>query len=192
MIMDIKEYINKAIKENRSITIKYQKYDGTISTRTLSNIDYSDEYGSGYIQAYCHLRQENRTFKISRIREVDGILATANIVNRTTYTSSTYPRSTVYSSSSRNYTSSRTYKRNEGCYIATMAYGDYNHPQVLILRRYRDQVLETSSLGRLIINGYYFISPKIVYLLKGHSNINYIIRLLLDKIVLLIKHHYFF
>ena len=189
--MDVKEYIDKAIKENKTITIKYQKYDGTISTRTLSNLDYSDEYGSGYIQAYCHLRQENRTFKISRIREVDGISATANIVNRTTYTSSTYPRSTVYSSSSRNYTSSQTNKRNEGCYIATMAYGDYDHPQVLILRRFRDQVLETSLLGRLIINGYYFISPKIVYLLKGHSNINYIIRLLLDKIVLLIKHHYF-
>ena len=189
--MDIKEYLDKAISENKTITIKYQKYDGTISNRTLSNLDYSDEYGSGYIQAYCHLRQENRTFKISRIREVDGILATANIVNRTAYTSSTYPRSTVYSSSSRNFTSSRTNKRNEGCYIATMVYGDYNHPQVLILRRYRDQVLETSLLGRLIINGYYFISPKIVYLLKEHSFINHVIRLLLDKIVLLIKHHYF-
>ena len=26
-----------------------------------------------------------------------------------------------------------------GCYIATMVYGDYNHPQVLVLRRFRDE-----------------------------------------------------
>ena len=37
------------------------------------------------------------------------------------------------------------------CYIATMVYGDYNHPKVLILRDFRDNVLQESFLGSLFI-----------------------------------------
>ena len=44
--MTIREYIEQAVKENKTITIKYQKYDGTLSTRRISNIAFSDEYGS--------------------------------------------------------------------------------------------------------------------------------------------------
>ncbi len=185
--MDIKEYLDKAIKENKTITIKYKKYDGTVSSRTLSDLDYSDEYGSGYIQAYCHLRQENRTFKISRIMEVDGISTFSNTYNRTAYSSTSTPRNTSYTSS---YSSSRYSKKNEGCYIATMAYGNYDHPQVLFLRRYRDQILKSSTLGRLFIRCYYFVSPKIVFMLKGHDLINQIIRAMLDKFVFIIHRRF--
>jgi hypothetical protein len=69
-----------------------------------------------------------------------------------------------------------------GCYIATMAYGSYDHPQVLILRRFRDQILSQSLTGRLFIKMYYFLSPKLVKLLSGHESINKAIRNTLDKI----------
>ena len=37
------------------------------------------------------------------------------------------------------------------CYIATMAYGDYDHPQVMILRKFRDDTLSNTFFGRSFI-----------------------------------------
>lgn len=185
--MTIREYIKKSIRENKDITIKYRKYNGEISTRRISNIEFSDEYGDDYIKAYCHLRNEKRTFKISRIIAVDGISNSSNVNTSKTYVPSSYSSST-YSSYSP---SSSKSKSNEGCYIATMAYGDYNHPQVIVLRKYRDQYLSKTFLGRSFILLYYCISPKLVLILQGHKTINYYIRLLLDKLICYIYNRYF-
>ena len=67
-----------------------------------------------------------------------------------------------------------------GCYIATMAYGDYEHPQVLILRDFRDNVLSETALGRTFIKVYYKYSPLLVEKLKNKKRINNTIRELLD------------
>ena len=75
---------------------------------------------------------------------------------------------------------------SSGCYIATMAYGSYNHPQVIILRQFRDTKLETCLLGRFFIRLYYFISPHLVDLFKGKNRLNQAIRFILDKIIKLI------
>lgn len=75
--MTISKYIAEAIKSGKTVKIKYVKYSGEISERTISDIKPSEEFGEGYISAFCHLRNETRTFKISRIREVDGIQAIA-------------------------------------------------------------------------------------------------------------------
>ena len=48
------------------------------------------------------------------------------------------------------------------CYIATMVYGDCNHPQVIILRQFRDTVLNKSNLGKWFIRIYYNYSPILV------------------------------
>lgn len=76
---------------------------------------------------------------------------------------------------------------NSGCYIATMAYGDYNHPQVLILRNFRDTYLEKREWGRIFIKYYYHYSPKLVEKLKNHVHINRVIRKGLDCFIKLIK-----
>lgn len=49
-----------------------------------------------------------------------------------------------------------------GCYIATAVYGSYNCPQVWTLRRYRDNDLASTFLGRVFIHTYYAISPTLV------------------------------
>lgn len=72
---------------------------------------------------------------------------------------------------------------SDGCYIATMAYGSYDHPQVIKLRRFRDQTLRKNSFGRGFISIYYYLSPSLVLLLNGNVYINSIIRKLLNKIV---------
>ena len=71
----------------------------------------------------------------------------------------------------------------EGCYIATMAYGDYNHPQVMELRKFRDQVLSKSFLGRNFIKIYYRYSPLLVKKLKNKPKTNKIIRSFLNNLI---------
>lgn len=223
--MNIREYIDKAIREGKTITIKYIKFDGTQSTRTISNIQYSDEFGEEYIKAYCHLREEERTFKISRIISADGITnirqmseqtyrkqKTAYLGNSTKTTSSSRTMTTLHSKApttpsqssfnsydkrsiylpidnktTNNSTHTQSKSTSEGCYIATMAYGDYNHPKVIALRRFRDNILLQIRLGRMFVKFYYWISPKLVKILKGHDFINSYIRKALDIIVHLIS-----
>ncbi len=221
--MSINTYIDNAIREGKSITIKYVKFNGEISTRTLSELQYSDEFGSDYIVGFCSLRQEMRTFKISRIREVDGIKASVPYVMpakgksaynpNTTHsqsgssttlntrrslgslysspTSSSFRNSGGYRPSPSSYfyqnKPSTSYSSNsskkEGCYIATMVYGDYDHPQVLVLRRFRDKQLLSTHFGRVFVKCYYWVSPRLVTILSGNKKINYFIRSCLERFV---------
>ena len=71
----IRSQIERAINSNSSIEISYIKYDGTSSIRKLSNIKYNNQYyhvgyANDHIDGYCHMRQENRMFKIDRITDV--------------------------------------------------------------------------------------------------------------------------
>ncbi|WP_276975704.1 CFI-box-CTERM domain-containing protein, partial [Flavobacterium filum] len=76
---------------------------------------------------------------------------------------------------------------SSGCYIATMAYGDYDHPQVMILRQFRDEVLDKSAFGKWFIKTYYHYSPKLVERLKNRKTVNIIIRKALNQFIKLIK-----
>jgi len=80
-----------------------------------------------------------------------------------------------------------TTSNNSGCYIATMAYGDYNHPQVIVLRQFRDNILEQYILGRLFIKLYYYYSPKIVKRVQNKQVINDVTRNILNKFIKLIR-----
>jgi hypothetical protein len=85
-----------------------------------------------------------------------------------------------------------TYKSNkkEGCFIATYAYDNYNHPDVLILRSFRDTLLYKSILGRWFIKTYYFLSPKLVSLLKWLKIPKSLIRKFILPLVLLINKNF--
>lgn len=47
----------------------------------------------------------------------------------------------------------------EYCFVATAAFGDYDHPTVRILRTFRDQFLRAFGLGRAFISLYYEVGP---------------------------------
>lgn len=68
--LSVAEIIKMAIKRKQKLEIDYQKADGTSSKRVLNYINYSDEYTpyGSYIKGVCQLRGEERTFKVSRIR----------------------------------------------------------------------------------------------------------------------------
>lgn len=54
-----------------------------------------------------------------------------------------------------------TYKDFGWCFIATAVYSDYQAPEVIALRRFRDEILEPSRIGRIFIAIYYWSSPPI-------------------------------
>ena len=193
--MSIESEIKRAITYKYDIEIKYEKYNGETSKRKVSNISYNNDYkdygyNNDHIKGYCHLRNEERTFRISRITAVRvlplGEWVSIHSLSNFNISSSKYSYSSNKSSSESKISRSSS---NEGCYIATMAYGSYEHPQVIVLRWYRDNVLQKDLLGRLFIRTYYFFSPKLVVVLKGHDKINRIIRYILDKQVQRIKKH---
>jgi hypothetical protein len=78
--------------------------------------------------------------------------------------------------------------QKEGCYIATAVYGSYDAPQVMTLRRFRDEVLSRTALGRWFIRTYYRLSPSIAERLKEAKLINHLVRSILDKLVSKLNH----
>ena len=78
---------------------------------------------------------------------------------------------------------SGTTEKKSGCYIATAVYGSYSAPQVLVLRRFRDDTLAKSLPGRLFIKLYYLLSPPVAEWLKNTQRINTAARNLLDNFV---------
>jgi hypothetical protein len=50
-------------------------------------------------------------------------------------------------------------KKDKGCFIATACYGDFNAPEVVLLRNYRDTHLLQSFFGKILVHFYYIFSP---------------------------------
>lgn len=74
-----------------------------------------------------------------------------------------------------------------GCYIATCVYGSYDCPQVWTLRRFRDYTLATTWYGRLFIQCYYVISPKLVHMFGKSAWFKKIWKKRLDSMVLSLR-----
>ncbi len=79
-------------------------------------------------------------------------------------------------------------KKKENCYVATACYGSYDAPEVLVLRKYRNEKLAAHSIGKLFIRLYYRYSPYLADKLQRNPMINsWIRKYLLDRIVSIIK-----
>lgn len=72
-------------------------------------------------------------------------------------------------------------KNTNGCYIATSIYGNYDCPNVWILRRYRDFHLKSTWYGRFFIKIYYRISPTMVKCFGKSEWFTKIFKPILDK-----------
>ena len=76
---------------------------------------------------------------------------------------------------------------DSGCYIATMVYGSYDAPKVMVLRAFRDQFLAKYSWGNKFIAWYYANSPAFVERHKSNRVLGTVIRTILDGVVWLLK-----
>jgi hypothetical protein len=63
-----------------------------------------------------------------------------------------------------------------GCFIATAAYGNYDHPGVQLLREFRDRYLLANSLGRIFVDMYYRYSPTLARFTAKHKPIGALVR----------------
>jgi len=65
--------LNKAIKHKEKVFMHYQNKYGERTKRTIEPFNVYKLYNRIYIEAYCHLRSENRTFRVSRILSLENI-----------------------------------------------------------------------------------------------------------------------
>ncbi|MDD3045000.1 MAG: tetratricopeptide repeat protein [Candidatus Delongbacteria bacterium] len=73
--------------------------------------------------------------------------------------------------------------QTQGCFIATAVYGSYDCPEVLVLRRFRDEVLMKSFAGRSFVKFYYKIGPFIAKTAVRVPLLSKIFRFILDRMV---------
>lgn len=105
------------------------------------------------------------------------------------YVISNKSNQTQSSSSSFNSDSYNTPKKTkEGCYIATACYGSYHAPEVIILRKFRDDFLSRLLIGSLFIRLYYGVSPLFVRYAMKNPAINLISKYFLDNFVRQLNH----
>jgi ATP-dependent DNA helicase PIF1 len=76
--ISIKDEVLKAIHEKHKVKILYENFNGEISERQLSDLKLTEDfndfgYDKQHIKAFCHLRNEERSFKIDRIKKVEII-----------------------------------------------------------------------------------------------------------------------
>lgn len=74
------------------------------------------------------------------------------------------------------------YKKFSPCFIATAVYGDHYAPEVIALRRFRDEALATRALGRAAVSMYYRVSPPIAAYLTRNAILGAAVRLLLNPL----------
>jgi Pentapeptide repeats (8 copies) len=66
--------------------------------------------------------------------------------------------------------------KDSGCFIATACYGDPECHEVRTLRRFRDEHLLISWLGRVAMRAYYFLSPSMAETIQKHPRVRRITR----------------
>jgi hypothetical protein len=73
--------------------------------------------------------------------------------------------------------------RMAGCFVSTAVYGGENAPQVQELRRFRDEVLLRTCVGRLFTKFYYWIGPYLAWCTAKMPFLKYTFRVFLDRLV---------
>ena len=74
------------------------------------------------------------------------------------------------------------------CFVATATYGTPMETEVIVLSRFRDEVLLSSSMGRLFVEVYYTVSPPIARLISRSSTLRMLVRVaFLQHIVKLVQ-----
>lgn len=80
-------------------------------------------------------------------------------------------------------------KSGATCFVASVAYDDPNHPDVMFLRYFRDMVLRRSNLGRAFIKWYWTWGPRVAKAVKYVPGLKKFSRAIISVIVAGLKKH---
>ncbi|AIE84428.1 tetratricopeptide repeat protein [Fimbriimonas ginsengisoli] len=62
------------------------------------------------------------------------------------------------------------------CFIATACYGSYDHPDVLVLRNWRDRCLLRHAMGKLFVKWYYATGPGAAEVVVRHPRLGKLVK----------------
>ncbi len=146
------------VKEDSGIYLKALKKKAEIEHFVLSSVAYPN---GNPVFIYYHTDSNKRK---ERIQELSDLYDKIKSIDSSFVSPELPPVGGTTSSQSNG-----TQNTSGGCYIATAVYGSYDCPQVWTLRRYRDNTLSKTWVGRAFIRTYYFFSPTLVKLF-GKTN----------------------
>jgi predicted DNA-binding transcriptional regulator YafY len=65
-----REVIEQAMNAGTSVQIEYRDADGTYTLREIIPLSIEENVRATKVIAFCHLRKENRTFRLDRIARI--------------------------------------------------------------------------------------------------------------------------
>jgi uncharacterized protein YkwD len=76
-----------------------------------------------------------------------------------------------------------------GCFVATAAYGSYEHADVVALRRFKDGVLDRSAAGRAFVRFYWAVGPRLARLVSAEGRSGRAARTVIAPLARLARRH---
>jgi hypothetical protein len=86
-----------------------------------------------------------------------------------------------------NYDMNEFNKSKSGCFIATATYDSPLSKEVIVLKKWRDQTLLNTSIGRNFVKFYYIFSPTIANYIRKSNFLKMIMLYILKPIIKLLK-----
>jgi len=77
--------------------------------------------------------------------------------------------------------------KKKGCFIATAVYGTWDHPDLDVLRYFRDRYLMSSELGSHMVFTYYTVGPFLADKIKYRKFLRETLRKILSSAVRLLQ-----
>ena len=74
-----------------------------------------------------------------------------------------------------------TQQKKGGCFIATAAFGDPFAKEIIILSKFRDEILQMNRVGRIFIKLYYKFSPTLAKFISDKSSLRWLMRTFLIR-----------
>lgn len=169
-IRGLPETLNSVLSQSRIIL---EKMKGIVGENNADYISYSSLLANVCLS--CCVRYANETQKFTPLLP---IMAKLNALK-------TEPevRSRLRENAAILAGNAKQQNAGGGCFVATWAFGDYDAPEVVVLRVFRDDFLAASFVGRAFIRSYYRISPALVRALGDRRHLKRAARYSLSKLV---------
>jgi hypothetical protein len=122
----------------------------------------------------------------------DGLVGTTSSVVKTYETEGVKQATILVQNGSENITLTCEAKvgnvgAGSGCFIATAAFGTEMEPEVMLLRKFRDENLLTTNIGKKFVDIYYTFSPRVADFIRDKDKLRAVVRTSLKPVILISK-----